>query len=157
MARILAVEDNPHNLDLMTYLLEASGHTVLPAITGENGIAVACAERPDLVVLDIQLPDIDGYHVLARLRADPELAGLRVVAVTAYAMVGERDLAIAAGFDGYLSKPIEPSSFVRTIDSYLPKALRGHEPKAQWPEEPDLVITDMVVATMHPYEGNEAP
>jgi CheY-like chemotaxis protein len=157
MARILAIEDNPYNLELMTYLLVASGHTVLPAITGDSGVALVRAERPDLVVLDIQLPDTDGYEVLARLRADPELIGLRVVAVTAYAMVGERDRALLAGFDGYLSKPIEPTSFARTIDTYLPKALRGHEPSRQWPEQPDLVTTDMVLTTMDRYEGNEAP
>jgi CheY-like chemotaxis protein len=157
MARILAIEDNPYNLELMTYLLVASGHTVLPAITGDSGVALVRAERPDLVVLDIQLPDTDGYEVLARLRADPELIGLRVVAVTAYAMVGERDRALLAGFDGYLSKPIEPTSFARTIDTYLPKALRGHEPSRQWPGQPDLVTTDMVLTTMDRYEGNEAP
>jgi CheY-like chemotaxis protein len=157
VARILAVEDNPHNLDLMTYLLVASGHTVIPAVTGESGVAMARSERPDLVMLDIQLPDIDGYEVLARLRAEPQLAGLRVVAVTAYAMVGERDHAIVAGFDGYLSKPIESTTFVRTIDGYLPEALRGREPVAQWREDPNLVTTGMVVTTMNRDEGNEAP
>jgi two-component system cell cycle response regulator len=156
MARILAVDDNPYNLELMTYLLVASGHTVIPAITGSSGFDLVRAQRPDLVVLDIQLPDTDGYAVLARLRSDPDLAGLRVVAVTAYAMVGERDRALLAGFDGYLSKPIEPTSFARTIDTYLPKALRGHEPSAQWPEHPDLVTTDMVLTTMDRYGSNEA-
>lgn len=132
VARILAVEDNPDNLELMTYLLQASGHAVISAMTGESGIALARSEQPALVILDIQLPDTDGYQVLSQLRADPALASLRVVAVTAYAMVGDRDDALAAGFDGYLSKPIDPMSFGRTIDSYLPPSLRGHEPLAQW-------------------------
>jgi two-component system, cell cycle response regulator DivK len=131
-ARILIVEDTPHNLELMTYLLEASGHVVIAAMTGEGGLELARLERPDLIVLDVQLPDIDGYQVLARLRADRDVAVPPVVAVTAYAMVGDRDTALAAGFDGYLSKPIDPVSFARDIDARLPEALRGHAAAAQW-------------------------
>jgi CheY-like chemotaxis protein len=131
-ARILMIEDTPHNLELMTYLLEASGHTVIPAMTGQRGLALARLERPDLIVLDVQLPDIDGYQVLARLRADRELPVPPVVAVTAYAMVGDRDTALAAGFDGYLSKPIDPVSFARDIDARLPSSLRGHAATPQW-------------------------
>jgi len=137
-ARILIVEDTPHNLELMTYLLNASGHTVIPATTGERGLALARIERPDLMVLDVQLPDTDGYQVLAQLRADPDLAVTPVVAVTSYAMVGDSDSALAAGFDGYLSKPIDPVSFARDIDAQLPAPLRGHPPSAQWdPTSPD--------------------
>lgn len=131
-ARILMVEDTPHNLELMTYLLEASGHTVIPAMTGERGLELARLERPDLIVLDVQLPDIDGYQVLARLRADKDVAVPPVVAVTAYAMVGDRDTALAAGFDGYLSKPIDPVSFARDIGARLPASLRGHAAAPQW-------------------------
>jgi CheY-like chemotaxis protein len=155
MARILAVEDNAHNLELMTYLLQASGHSVIPAETGECGVTLARSARPDLVVLDIQLPDMDGYAVLTRLRADPDLAGLAIVAVTAYAMVGERDHAIAAGFDGYLSKPIVPSSFVQTIDTYLPESLRGHEPTATWATGPDPASTDVVLVAMNNDESSQ--
>src|SRR5207245_306429 len=106
-ARILAVDDVSHNLELMTYLLQASGHDVLAAASGHEAVRVAKQSHPDLVVLDVQLPDISGYRVLEELRADPELADVPVIAVTAYAMVGDRDHALAAGFDGYLSKPID--------------------------------------------------
>lgn len=135
-ARILTVEDTGHNLDLMTYLLEACGHEVLPARTGAAGLARALADRPDLVVLDLQLPDIDGFQVLTALRADPSTAGLPVVAVTAYAMVGDRDHVLAAGFDGYLAKPIDPATFVRSIDAFLPPERRGHRPRPRWRDEP---------------------
>jgi len=131
-ARILIIEDTPHNLELMTYLLRASGHTVITAMTGLDGLALAHLERPDLIVLDVQLPDIDGYQVLARLRADRDLAARPVVAVTAYAMLGDRDAALVAGFDGYLSKPIDPVSFGRAIDARLSASLRGHAAIPQW-------------------------
>lgn len=132
-ARILVVEDTQHNLDLMTYLLEASGHVVLAAVTGGAGLEAARTGHPDLVVLDLQLPDTDGYQVLDRLRADAGTATLPVIAVTAYAMVGDRDHALAAGFDGYLAKPIDPATFARSIDAYLPSGLRGHAPRRRWP------------------------
>jgi len=157
MARILAVEDNPDNLELMTYLLEASGHSVIPAMTGALGVALARSERPALVVLDIQLPDTNGYEVLSRLRTDPELAWLPVVAVTAYAMVGDRDDVLGAGFDGYVSKPIDPASFARTIDTFLPDALRGHEPVATWSESTDPVSPDRAIPTSHADESIGAP
>jgi CheY-like chemotaxis protein len=157
MARILAVEDNPDNLELMTYLLGASGHTVIPAMTGELGVALARTERPDLVVLDIQLPDTNGYEVLSRLRADTELARLPVIAVTAYAMVGDRDDALGAGFDGYVSKPIDPTTFGRTIDTFLPAALHGHEPVAQWSQRPDQGSTDVATPTTHGHESVDSP
>jgi CheY-like chemotaxis protein len=119
MANILVVEDYPDNLALMTYLLSAAGHDVRGAITGRQTVTTAREELPDIVVLDIQLPDMDGYQVLAELRADPSTASVPVVAVTAYAMVGDRDDALAAGFDGYLPKPITPRTFAQTIESYL--------------------------------------
>lgn len=132
MARLLAIEDNAYNLELMTYLLEASGHDVIAAMTGNRGVELARAEQPALVVLDLQLSDATGYEVLGRIRACTELVDTPVVAVTAYAMVGDRDSALSAGFDGYLSKPIDPSSFARAIDTYLPLAIRGHEPVSPW-------------------------
>ncbi|HLY32920.1 MAG TPA: response regulator [Jatrophihabitantaceae bacterium] len=125
-ARILAVDDVSHNLDLMTYLLEASGHEVIGAATGMEAVARAQECHPDLVVLDIQLPDISGYRVLEELRADPDLADVPVIAVTAYAMVGDRDLALAAGFDDYLSKPIDPLTLVEALETHLPEERRGH-------------------------------
>ena len=131
-ARILAVEDTPHNLYLMTYLLEAFGHEVNQATTGTDGLAAARTSKPDLVLLDIQLPDIDGERVLTLLREDPVLADVPVVAVTAYAMVGDRDKKLSAGFDGYLSKPLDPETFVASIEVHLPPPLRGSPLKRTW-------------------------
>jgi len=132
MAHLLMIEDHPHNLELMTYLLRAAGHEVTAAVTAELGLRAARESRPDLIVLDIQLPDATGFEVLDVLRGDPELHDVRVVAVTANAMVGDRDHALSAGFDGYLAKPIEPAAFSKAIDSYLPEALRGHAPMPSW-------------------------
>src|SRR4051794_39310670 len=108
MAHILVIEDNPDNLELMSYLLTAYGHTVTAAKDGETGIAATRRERPDLVACDIHLPGVDGYGVAKALRADPTFNGMPVIAVTALAMVGDRENILAAGFDGYITKPIDP-------------------------------------------------
>jgi two-component system, cell cycle response regulator len=132
MARILVIEDNEPNLELMTYLLVASGHRVAAATDGTSGIALVTQEAPDLIVLDIRLPDMTGFDVLTALRAEQAIVGIPVVAVTANAMVGDRDHALAAGFDGYLAKPIEPATFAHTIDTFLSVELRGHQPQPRW-------------------------
>lgn len=118
-ARILVIEDNPTNLDLMTYLLGATGHTVLAAMTGEAGIRLALDERPDLVLCDIHLPDRDGTDLARTLRSDPRLTGVPFVAVTALAMVGDRERILGSGFDGYIAKPIEPEQFIATLAGFL--------------------------------------
>lgn len=120
MATILIVEDNPANLALMVYLLEAFGHTARTATNGAEGVAAALAERPDLVLMDLQMPNVDGYHAAEQMRAAPELAGVPVVAVTASAMVGDRDAILARGFDGYIAKPILPEAFLQQIERFLP-------------------------------------
>jgi two-component system, cell cycle response regulator len=120
MARILVIEDNPVNLELMTYLLRAWGHTPVTAADGAAGIALAREARPDLVVCDIQMPGIDGYEVARLLRADAQLREVRLVAVTAYAMVGDADKARDAGFDMHISKPIDPERFMAAIATLLP-------------------------------------
>ena len=119
-ARILIVEDNPANLELMTYLLQAFGHTVLTAETGLDGLEMTRREHPDLVVCDVQLPDVDGCEIARRLRSDPVSRAIPLVAVTALAMVGDRGRILAAGFNGYLPKPIDPETFVRQIEAFLP-------------------------------------
>jgi two-component system cell cycle response regulator len=124
-AQILVVDDTADNLTLMVYLLQAAGHQTLSAATGEQALCQARANLPDLIMLDVQLPDLDGYTILARLREDERLAEVPVIAVTAYAMVGDRDHALAAGFDGYLAKPIDPYTFASAVDVHLPVALHG--------------------------------
>jgi two-component system cell cycle response regulator len=118
-ARVLILEDNPANLELMTYLLGAFGHTVLAAEDGRQGLEMARREHPDLIICDVQLPQMDGYEVARRLKSDPQLGNIPLVAVTALAMVGDRDRVLAAGFDGYLAKPINPETFVRQMEIFL--------------------------------------
>jgi CheY-like chemotaxis protein len=119
MARVLVVEDQAENLDLMVYLLTAFGHQILVARDGREGLTVAAQDHPDLVVMDLQMPVLDGYAAAAQLKADPLLASIPVVAVTAFAMVGDRERIMAGGFDGYLTKPINPQTFVSEIERYL--------------------------------------
>ncbi|MBI5717130.1 MAG: response regulator [Burkholderiales bacterium] len=119
-ARILVIEDNPINLELKTYLLQALNHEVVPARDGDEGLALARAQTPDLIICDIQMPGMDGYEVARRLRADPALRKVPLIAVTAYAMVGDHEKAIAAGFDMHVPKPIDPAGFMAVIQALLP-------------------------------------
>jgi CheY-like chemotaxis protein len=125
MARILVIEDNPANLDLMVYLLDAFGHTPLAATDGEVGIALIQDEKPHLIICDIQLPKLSGYEVIQWLKQEPALRDIPILAVTAYAMVGDRDKVLAAGFDGYLTKPIQPETFVPQVESFLNDTTAG--------------------------------
>lgn len=136
MARILVIEDNPDNLDLMSYLLTAYGHTVTFAEDGRSGIDAARAQRPDLVACDIHIPGIDGYGVAEALKSDPAMTGIPVIAVTALAMVGDREKILAAGFNGYLTKPIDPQSLVDQIDAFLPAEQRGSKPDSGFVQSP---------------------
>jgi two-component system, cell cycle response regulator len=119
MARVLVVEDNSASLDLMVYLLKAFGHTPLSACDGLEGIEVARREVPDLILCDIQLPGADGVEVCRQLKQNPDLKNIPLVAITAYAMVGDREKMLSAGFDGYLSKPINPQTFIADMAPYL--------------------------------------
>jgi two-component system cell cycle response regulator len=118
-ARILVIEDNPANLDLMAYLLTAFGHITLTAQDGEEGLEVARQEVPELIICDVQLPRMDGYEVARQLKSNPRLQTIPLVAVTALAMVGDRDKLLAAGFDGYIAKPLAPETFVPEIEQFL--------------------------------------
>jgi CheY-like chemotaxis protein len=118
-ARVLLIDDNPPSLELMAYLLSAFGHTPLEARNGVDGLEVIRRERPDLVLCDIDLPRLDGYALAGRAKADPEIRGIPLVAVTALAMVGDRERALRAGFDGYMAKPIEPETFIQEIERFL--------------------------------------
>ncbi|HUF79617.1 MAG TPA: response regulator [Burkholderiales bacterium] len=126
-ARILIIEDNAANLELMTYLLRAYKYEPISAMDGAAGLALAQQELPDVIVCDLQMPKLDGFEVLKRLKAEPRTRAIPVVAVTAFAMVGDRERVVAAGFDGYLSKPIEPETFVSQIERFL-KEKSGSRP-----------------------------
>jgi CheY-like chemotaxis protein len=126
MARVLVVEDQAENLELMVYLLQAFGHQTLTAGNGAEGVAAVTKDRPDLVVMDLQMPVMDGYEAAKLLKADPAVSAIPLVAVTAYAMVGDRERIMACGFDGYMTKPIDPQTFVRDLERHLaPSAARA--------------------------------
>ena len=116
--RILVVEDNERNMKLFRDVLGAAGYETLEAASGEAAITVAAEQTPDLVLMDIQLPDIDGREALSRLRADERTAAVPVLAVTAQAMQGDRERFLAAGFDGYLSKPVDVDELIETVGEH---------------------------------------
>lgn len=121
-ASILVVEDNDDNMALIDYLLKAHGYSPLLARSGEEGVEVAMRERPEVILLDIRLPGIDGYEVAARLRGEPSLAATRIVAVTASVMADDRERIASAGLDGYIAKPLEPETFIGQLERFLPGA-----------------------------------
>jgi len=116
---ILVVEDNPSNLELATDLLIAAGYTVRQARSGEEGLRLAQAELPALILMDLRLPGIDGYTALRQLRKDARTAHIRVVALTAQAMKGDEQATLEAGFDAYISKPIDTRTFCQTVARLL--------------------------------------
>jgi two-component system cell cycle response regulator DivK len=117
---ILVIEDNAQNRYLAIFLLEQHGYRVVSAPDGQLGVETARKITPDLILLDIQLPTMDGYAVARALRAVPSLASIPIVAVTSYAMVGDREKCLAAGCNGYVEKPINPETFVAQIEAFLP-------------------------------------
>ena len=116
--QVLVVEDNERNMKLFRDVLESSGYRTLEATTGERAVELVVEHCPDLVLMDIQLPDIDGVEALGRLRAEERTASVPVLALTAQAMDGDRERFLAAGFDGYLSKPVDIAEFVATVRRY---------------------------------------
>ena len=116
---VLVIEDNEQNLYLVTYILEKNGCEVVQARDGREGIAVAERRTPDLILLDIQLPGMDGYAVAQALRSNPVLARVPIVAVTSYAMTGDRERALAAGCSGYIEKPINPDTFMTDLSRHF--------------------------------------
>lgn len=121
--KILVIEDNEQNMYLTTFILQSHGYEVLEAWDGPQGIALASGDAPALIVLDIQLPGMDGYAVAKALKGDQSLARVPIVAVTSYAMAGDRESILAAGCDGYIEKPINPETFMSQIEKFLPRAL----------------------------------
>ena len=116
--RVLVVEDNEKNMKLFRDVLTATGYRALEATTGGQAVELAAEHGPDLVLMDIQLPDIDGVEALSRLRADTRTASIPVLALTAQAMQGDRERFLAAGFDGYLAKPLNIAELVATVRQY---------------------------------------
>jgi two-component system, cell cycle response regulator DivK len=119
VARVLVIEDNETNLYLTTFLLSKAGHEIVQARDGRSAIELASTMKPQLILLDIQLPIMDGYAVAGALRANPALADVPIVAVTSYAMVGDRERILAAGCNGYIEKPIDPDTFVHELSAFL--------------------------------------
>ena len=128
--KILLIEDHEQNRYLATFLLEKHGYVVVSASDGPAGIELARTINPALILLDIQLPLMDGYAVARELRNNPALRDIPIIAVTSYAMVGDREKALAAGCNGYLEKPINPDTFVTEIERFLPPNQKGeqHDP-----------------------------
>ncbi len=127
-AKILIIEDNAENRYLVTFLLRLRGHETLTAESGPQGLELAARVYPDLILLDVQLPGMDGHAVARALKGDPELRHIPIVAVTSYAMVGDREKCFTAGAEGYLEKPINPETFADEIERFLNAAERDALP-----------------------------
>ncbi len=119
MKTVLVIEDNMDNMLLITDILEANGYTVLQAETGIKGVEMAEGNMPDFIILDIQLPDIIGNEVLARIRSKEKTQNIPVVAMTSYAMAGDKERLLAAGCDGYVEKPIDPGNVMEQLKEVL--------------------------------------
>jgi two-component system cell cycle response regulator DivK len=117
--KILVIEDNDQNLYLITFILEKNGYEAIQARDGREGIELANQIKPALILLDIQLPVMDGYAVARELRNNPVIGDVPIVAVTSYAMVGDREKILAAGCLGYIEKPINPDTFITEMEQYL--------------------------------------
>jgi two-component system cell cycle response regulator len=144
-AHVLLVEDNPTNRELIAYLLTAFGHQVTAVSSGEAAMEIAGEKVPDLIICDLDLPGMSGYEVVRRLKLDPAIRAIPIVAVTAMAMVGDREKVLAAGFDGYLSKPIDPELFSEQLDRYLPLALRSTAPARRSASRAPAPVTVLIL------------
>jgi CheY-like chemotaxis protein len=118
--KVLIIEDNEQNMYMLSFLLESYGYVVLKAFSGQEGITSAKKEMPDIILLDIQLPEMDGYTVAKKLREDEQILKTPIIAVTSYAMPGDKEKVLAAGATGYIEKPIDPDTFVSQMTSFLP-------------------------------------
>jgi two-component system, cell cycle response regulator DivK len=118
--RILVIEDQEDNRRILRDLLSSVGYELIEAENGEDGVAAAAAERPDLILMDIQLPLLDGYEATRRIKAQPALSAIPIIAVTSYALSGDEDKARAAGCEGYVTKPFSPRELLAKIREYLP-------------------------------------
>ncbi len=119
MKKILVVEDNETNLYLIRFILEKNGYEVIEAVEGAVGVELAVKEKPDLIIMDIQLPDINGLEATKRIRASEADSEIPIIALTSFAMAGDREKALAAGCTGYIEKPINPETFIAEIEKFL--------------------------------------
>jgi two-component system cell cycle response regulator DivK len=117
--RILVVEDQEDNRQIIRDLVTSAGYEMIEAVDGEQGVALAAQHRPDLILMDIQLPVLDGYEATRRIKSQPELAAIPVIAVTSYALSGDDQKAFAAGCDGYVTKPFSPRQLLAKIREHL--------------------------------------
>jgi CheY-like chemotaxis protein len=117
--RILVVEDNLDNMTLITDVLKSLGYTAIVARDGEEGVRLAGIEKPDLILMDLQLPKMDGWTATGKIKADPDTAHIPVIALTAHAMVGDRDRALEAGCDDYLTKPLNLRELAQKLNQYI--------------------------------------
>ncbi len=122
--KALIIEDNEQNMYMLSFLLEKNNYEVLQAFNGLDGIKVAKECLPDVILLDIQLPEMDGYHVARNLRTYTELKHIPIIAVTSHAMVGDREKIMAAGATGYIEKPIDPDNFIQKMESCFDEELK---------------------------------
>jgi two-component system, cell cycle response regulator DivK len=120
--RILVIEDTEDNRRIIGDLLTSVGYEVIEAVDGEEGVAMAESHRPDLILMDIQLPEMDGYAATRRIRAIPQLAEVPIIAVTSYALSGDEAKARAAGCDGYIAKPFSPRELLAKVREFLPES-----------------------------------
>ncbi len=121
--KVLIIEDNEQNMYMLSFLLEKNNYEVLQAFNGLEGIKAAIEKSPDVILLDIQLPEMDGYQIALELRKRNDLNNIPIVAVTSHAMVGDREKAIASGATGYIEKPIDPDNFIKRMESYFSEEL----------------------------------
>ena len=119
MKKILVVEDNENNLYMMKFMLEENGYQVIEAADGVEGVKLAAIEKPDLILMDMQLPLLDGYEAAKQIKANEKITNIPIIAVTSYAMVGDREKTLKAGCTGYIEKPINPETFLDEINKYL--------------------------------------
>jgi two-component system cell cycle response regulator DivK len=123
---ILMIEDHEENRRLLRDLLTSVGYVLLEAVNGEEGVTMAQTHRPDLILMDIQLPGVDGYETTRRIKAQPALRHIPIIAVTSYAMSGDDVKALEAGCDAYVTKPFSPRALLGTIREYLPQTDSEH-------------------------------
>jgi two-component system, cell cycle response regulator DivK len=127
--KVLIIEDNEQNMYMLSYLLKGNRYEIIQAFNGSDGIKAAMKEVPDVILLDIQLPEMDGYQVARELKSIQSLSHIPIIAVTSHAMVGDREKAIESGATGYIEKPIDPDNFIQKMESYFDHALLNKKNK----------------------------